>query len=472
MLEELKGEVIQPPRQYLLNLKHLKPRFVNSGSTLVALNSTWLGRVYGAYLKRFTFIHKRITIPIFFPFLKAYTKYRSFYQPPFRVNGRLIKNPWFSLVNMQVYVTSRNISVLNLLDASSVAIIKPKVYPVTNEAEVSQPCDRYDFPSVYCFNLNNATVYGGSNLVYQLNDVICHDLFNVDTDYTAEEIHGRIYIHQKRRAIRLIHVDVHTDQVLVAASFLDAASTNYAHWLTEVLPRIVAFCTLEQFSHIPIMIDAGLHENILESLSMIVGSTREVITVPAGNAVSVGTLFVTSVAGYVPFMPREKGRDIGSHGMFSAVALKLMRETIFNHVDSLPSKNFPRKIYLTRGKRYRSVSNEDSLKKCLANVGFESIELASLTFRQQVALLRNAEIVIGPTGAGMANLLFSNRSQLVYILFGKNPATHYFYWTHIVSTLGIRLNHILGTQDEPLTSVHSSFWVDETNLLEALKARI
>jgi len=373
---------------------------------------------------------------------------------------------------MHEYVTSKSITVIKLLDESRVVIERPRVHPAIDHAEVSQPCDQYDFPAIYCFNLSNATVYGGSNLIYHTDGVLCHDLFNVNTDYTSEEMHSRIYINIKKRTIRRLHYDNHADQIAVAASFLDAASANYAHWLTEVLPRIAAFCTLRRFSHIPIMIDAGLHENILESLSMIIGSTREVITVPSGNGVSVGELFVTSVAGYVPFMPRENGNDIGSHGMFSATALNLMREAIFNHLDSLPGKNFPRKVYLARGKRYRTVTNEDSLKKCLANVGFETIELETLTFGQQVALLRNAEIVIGPTGAGMANLLFSNHSQKVYILFGKNPKTHYFYWSHIVSTLGIHLNHILGTQDEPLTGVHSSFWMDETNVLEALEAQI
>jgi capsular polysaccharide biosynthesis protein len=471
MIDKIKSDKAALPTHILLNIHHLRPRYKNIG-TLSALNKTWLGSLYRIYLKRITFLHKGITIPLWRQLHPIYIKYRILYLVYLEKREQLHANPWFALISMHEYVSSKSIAVIKLLDESRVVIERPKVYPAIDQAEVSQPFDRYDFPAIYCFNLSNATLYGGSNLIYHADRVLCHDLFNVNTDYTSEEMHGRIYINIKKRTIRRLHYDNHTDQIAVAASFLDAASTNYAHWLTEVLPRIAAFCTLRQFSHIPIMIDAGLHENILESLSMIVGSTREVITVPSGNGVSVGKLFVTSVSGYVPFMPRENGNDIGSHGMFSATALNLMREAIFNHLDTLHSKSSPKKVYLARGKRYRSVSNEDSLKKCLADVGFESIELEALTFSQQVALLRNAEIVVGPTGAGMANLLFSNSSQVVYILFGKNRATHYFYWAHIVSTAGMRLNHILGTQDHPRTGVHSSFWVNETDLLEALKEQI
>ncbi len=462
-------EQMPPRKEFSLNLQPLTPKFIHEGSVLNALNSTRIGRFYRAYLRHFNFLHKRITIPLYWQLRTLYIKCRSMYQPGHELQQI---NPWFPLVKLQDYITSRNIAVIKLLDSSRVIIERPSVYPLADRTLVSQPCDQYEFPSIYCAKLSNAILYGGSNLIYNSDGAICHDLLDVDTDYTPEEMHGRVYINVKKRIIRRIHFDKNSQLVDVAASFLDGCSTNYAHWITEVLPRIAAFCTLKHFSHIPIMIDAGLHENILESLSMIVGSARKIITVPPGNSVCVRELFVTSVTGYVPFKPRKTDKGIGSHGMFSATALNLVRESIFTQIDLSSNKKLPKKIYLSRGGRYRALSNEDAVEKCLTTLGFVCLKPETLSFIQQVSLLKNAEIVIGPTGASMANLLFSELSQSVFILIAKNPEMHYFYWTHMTSTVGILPSLVLGIQDHQKQGIHSSFRVDESHVLEALKYKI
>jgi hypothetical protein len=65
------------------------------------------------------------------------------------------------------------------------------------------------------------------------------------------------------------------------------------------------------------------------------------------------------------------------------------------------------RIYITREKAVRRrIANEALLKLCLLNHGFRLIDPGALTFREQVALFADAEIIVGPHGAGLTNAAF------------------------------------------------------------------
>ena len=58
--------------------------------------------------------------------------------------------------------------------------------------------------------------------------------------------------------------------------------------------------------------------------------------------------------------------------------------------------------------------------------GFDSVRLEEMTFRQQVELFYEAEIVVGAHGAGLANILFSPRVKVIE-LQTTNVLLHYFF---------------------------------------------
>ena len=67
-----------------------------------------------------------------------------------------------------------------------------------------------------------------------------------------------------------------------------------------------------------------------------------------------------------------------------------------------------RRIYISRSDtRKRRIVNEAEIWPSFARRGFESIAAARFSFREQVALFAEAEMVAGPHGAGFSNLLFA-----------------------------------------------------------------
>jgi len=69
---------------------------------------------------------------------------------------------------------------------------------------------------------------------------------------------------------------------------------------------------------------------------------------------------------------------------------------------------FPPRIYIDRrGAANRRLANEDAVIAALAGAGVVPIRLEALSLAAQAALFRQAELVVAPHGAGLANLVFA-----------------------------------------------------------------
>jgi capsular polysaccharide biosynthesis protein len=88
----------------------------------------------------------------------------------------------------------------------------------------------------------------------------------------------------------------------------------------------------------------------------------------------------------------------------------------------------PRRLYVSRSDaKLRRIANEAELIRMLADHDFEVVAPGTLSLRDQVALFMGAEIIIGPHGAGLANLLFAPRhARVLEILPANMLREHYF----------------------------------------------
>ena len=71
------------------------------------------------------------------------------------------------------------------------------------------------------------------------------------------------------------------------------------------------------------------------------------------------------------------------------------------------SARFSPLVYVSRrDAAFRRVRNEAEVEALLAGFGFESYALTELSFREKAALFSGARAVVGPVGAGLANIMF------------------------------------------------------------------
>ena len=458
------GGVIEPiqPSQKIRKVEALPTR---SGDIVGRLRASWPGRLYTSHLKQYVVIR-----------WIARWIWRNGY--PFYVNhfaSRLSRTNnkarrWRPLIKLSEFARKSGIPTYKLVDAAWIETPEPKVFPTSDQGYLVSPHDRFRFPEIYVATLSDAITYGGTNLILSNGEVVCHDLYDFERDYTSEELHGRALIDPKSRRIRWLLHDESPEPIPMAATFVDACASNYAHWMTEVLPRIVLFCAEERFLGVPIVVNDGLHENIMESLFLVAGSEREIISLPIGRALAVSKLYLTSVTGYVPFGRRTNKLSGHSHGQFSPRSFELLRSHLSGIGGQAELEVWPEKIYLRRNSGARMVTNASEIEKLLIAKGYVIVEPEKLTFLQQIQLFRHVKEIVSPTGAALANAIACKPGAQVAILMSKHKDMIYGYWSNLLSPFGIKVNYVLGSiVNNHDLGMHGDFTVDAGCIDELLE---
>jgi capsular polysaccharide biosynthesis protein len=439
--------------QFTLNLKEIQSTTTNTNTTisdLYWLKKTLLFKFYLVYIKPINIL-RWLAVLVWRLFLL------------FR---RLIVSVdlSFPLVKLKDYVIANQCYVVPVLISDNVKTPSPQVFSNKDEGILVSPHEYYEFPSVYAAELNDAMVHGGSNLVFINGEVIYHDLYNFERDYSSEELHARWTVDVESMRIcypRDIHL---TFEVNIGSSFLDALAFNYAHWVTEVLPRIAVFCEMKEYADVPIIVDQHLHSNIMESLALVVGPHRQVITVPYGSVVKVNKLIQVSVTGYVPFERRNNKLVGHSHGIFSSMAFTSLIKKLKTFVVKKENNPYPSKIYLRRKSASRNIINIEKIEKILNQNGYVTIECDELSFIEQISLFSNVDNVIGVTGASFANIIFMKPESEITIFIGEFKYTSYWYWQNIASCTGNSISYFFGEIKDIKNNIHSNFTIDELAL--------
>ncbi len=439
--------------------KQVEQRLDESLGIFARLKATVLGRFYVSHLKQYRFVRWlviwgwRNAYPVYVNYLSVYLKNKN-------------AKRWRKLISLSDFTKSRGLTTTQLVDATVVETPAPKVFPESDQGYLESPHDRYSAPAVYVAPINNGVIHGGSNLILTQDAVICHDLHDFKRDYTSEELHGRILIAPQKGRIRWLLHDELPEQMPAAAAFVDSCASNYAHWLTEVLPRIAVFCDDERFKGIPIVVNDGLHKNIIESLFLVVGAEREVFTLPIGRAIQVGLLYLTSVAGYVPFERRNNKLAGHSHGVFNPRAFELIRKKLPSLIEGTTKQAWPEKIYLRRNSGVRKVTNSAELEDFLVARGYVVVEPEKLLFTEQVRLFNNASEIISPTGAALSNAFFCKPGTQITVLMSKHPDMIYRYWCNMLTPIGMNVRYVLGNNvGGSNAGIHGDFMVDVADVM-------
>ncbi|NOT14665.1 MAG: glycosyltransferase family 61 protein [Methylotenera sp.] len=425
-------------------------------SVLDFLRSTLLGKFYLRYLRQYTPIRmaviwswKNLLALITFTYSKF--KYSKFEQ----LSG---------ITNERVTIYPRQ----------KVSVRMPTVYPVEKSSSV-KILSEYEFPEIYATTINDCTVVGASGFVHTRQTIIGHNLFRISHDYTSEELHGRLYVNSKKQLItRLssIKTEVAIDQGVL---FTDAVSSNYAHFMTEILPKVFAYTQLHTNKTIPLIIDCELHANLMQALEFVVGDSAQLIGLEKGEPLQVKSLQVVSACGYVPFERRPRSNYFTDHsqGVFSPAALVGMRDLIKKNVANfqvgLGTVLTHKKIWIKRNSTYRNVSNASEIEEALLAQGFTVVEPEKLSFVEQVSIFSNAEMIVGATGAAFANLIFCKPEARIIILIAELKDTSYGYWQNIASAVNNNISYVLGATQNNRNNIHANFSVNLSDLVVSIK---
>lgn len=199
---------------------------------------------------------------------------------------------------------------------------------------------------------------------------------------------------------------------------LENSSRGYFHWITDVLPRLIASETNKTF---PIILPQSFRQVAFINDSLNALGFRAIFLREEQNALVQRMNFITHFA---------------KSGNYNDDIIVKLRDSFYKTYNL--HQNTADLIYISRSNSTkRKVVNEDEVWDFLKHFSFKKIYCEDLTFESQAKLFSNSKLIISIHGAGLTNMIFMQNGTSVLELRYKNDAHNNCYFT-LASALEIK----------------------------------
>jgi hypothetical protein len=333
-----------------------------------------------------------------------------------------------------------NLQKLHILDAQSV--------PTPEAADMSfyykaQPLQgtKYETPNLDAVFLANALFYGGYHALFSPQRETIADTISTETD---PEMFLSAFLSAKK-----------VETISGVCSTFRSHRNGYYHTLVDNLPRLFLLTCSQKLNLPEIQLLCASPLSPVETffLKQLQPDNCKIVFVEPDK------FYQTEQFIFLPFLTRKF--SAGLPGAY----LSYFRDRI------LPKRLSRRnqRIYISRietekGKQ-RCVENEEELLAAIEPYGFQRYVLDTMSIEEQIELFYDAESVISPHGAGLTNLLFSDRVWVMELFPTPQVIPHYYY---LCKTLGHDYQYWCAGE----TARNSNFSVDVAAIVEALESPI
>jgi capsular polysaccharide biosynthesis protein len=329
-----------------------------------------------------------------------------------------------------------------------------------------------ELPKIDVVDLHDVAVVGGTDFILAGEAVLAPDCFAEFADTCPANIFGVTSIDHSQRSLQLFLAgkDIAIEDGI---SLLGQNTANYAHWLTETLPKLAALGACPQYDDLPLLVDCGLHRNIYDSIGPVGGKQRQLIFVERWQRVRVQRLVCVSQAGYEPYIPHGLFNTGTSQivNAFSAPALAALHAAVLHALPPPDARN-NEKIFLGRSDcsdNLRGLTNSVEIEALLRKKGYAIVDPTKLSFVEQVQACHAARIIVAPIGAALANMIWASRGCRILTLSPHYENANYYFYSNLAAALKLNCFYLLGCQsDQRGHPMHRSYSIDLAALERAL----
>ncbi len=317
-------------------------------------------------------------------------------------------------------------------------------------------------PDTYLAELNDVTVFAGTDLILADNIVLYDEIDrNEEYKYGIKSKHVIDNILENRIRIK---IPKKVKSIESGIHFTKDHSYNYFHWLVECLPRLSLIKSIDK--HVPLLIDKDMPPQLLEALHLLNLDGRKLIKLAKTESYKVEKLYYPSQLSII----HDNYNTVYYHkdAVYSPTAINFVRNTVLKAYHLTHTQRRNRKIYISRkNSDYRQLLNTTNVENILIVRGFEIVFPEYLSFYAQVQLFSEASIIIGQSGAGMANLIFAPKDCKILIMVSDVPQTNLQLFGALIEPCGWEVRFLIGSNKAILTkySIHADFYID-TEILE------
>lgn len=314
--------------------------------------------------------------------------------------------------------------------------------------------------NLYC--LEDVCVHHGSDLVANVKERLAiNDYCATNKDENKGYEDKWCYLQVGKIIIARKHYDVkHLDSGVM---LLDKYSFNYYHNMYENLIRL---CVLDEIDDqipfdVPLMVDEDVvnvpsFKRLFEILTDNI--KRQTIIIKKDELVSVGKLFYITPVNNLVANHKDYLKGLIDDYIFDKEYILKLRDKLFAY--KAESKDFPKRIFITRKNTSHRHFNEDELFAELEPYGFKKIAPEEYSFEQQMAIFNNAEWIIGGSGAALTNLLFVSPLCIVVCLY-RNSAYIPAVFTAPVCFNEAKMYYFQSSRGETTLKAHTDFTINQ-----------
>ncbi|MEJ8802714.1 glycosyltransferase family 61 protein [Pontibacter sp. H249] len=283
----------------------------------------------------------------------------------------------------------------------------------------------YRTKAQYLVHLRNVTFLGNSGAVVQEGKLVVESVFDVSRLAKSPAFKTPALLLPKYKS-----------GLYTSVLHLPWAENNNYHWFFDCLPRLYFLLNTVQES-IKIIMRSDLPLYQLDTIKFILADY------PQAELVFIGKHEKWQLEEFIlpSFMANPQS------GFLPQPVGQWLQEKIWRGYKvqaGVPKK----RIYVSRANaRTRRVLNEQELLPILAKYNVEVVRAEELTYQQQVQLFFDAEVVVAPHGAGLTNLLFSERCKVLELHPANLIKTHYFL---LCKGFGFEYSAVVGTAGDRL----------------------
>jgi len=209
-------------------------------------------------------------------------------------------------------------------------------------------------------------------------------------------------------------------QIDEAFTLLGPYTRAFGHWIWEYLPEYLVASMSGVLPPVPVLIDREMPATHRQALELMLPRGIQIIELAPFETALVHRLWCASSQMHLPVLGKlnERARwdNLASPpSRFSSI----MREMIKRAEPAMlpPAAGGSDMIFLARQKQAaRKMVNREEIEAAAEARGFRIVCSENLSFLEQISLVRNARIVVGPEGSGMTLLFFAKPGTQVLIL--------------------------------------------------------
>nr|WP_198160764.1 glycosyltransferase family 61 protein [Pedobacter panaciterrae] len=210
----------------------------------------------------------------------------------------------------------------------------------------------------------------------------------------------------------------------------DEWSSEYFHWITDALPRLITIAQSELFNkeyHVILPLFFKTRPYVQQSLDLL--GYKAIYYGPKKRLKVSKLLTITHTA---------------PTGNYNSEIINNLRESFIKNLQLNPD----RLIYISRAKaNRRKIINENEVIDLLKKYNYEIHCFEDYDFNEQVAIMSQAKSLIGLHGAGLTNMLFMQRGAHVLEFRNENDSQNNCFYA-LASALDHNYYYLLNKGDK------------------------